>query len=58
MVDTQILARVFSLVAQMESLKATIEGYKADDAPSKMFHEKAEELNGIAIELNQLGGLG
>lgn len=57
MVDTQILARVFSLVTQMESLKATIEGYKTDKAPSYMFHEKAAELNGIASELEQLGGL-
>lgn len=55
--DEQILARVYALVASMEALKATIEGYKADDAPSHLFHEKCEELNGIAHELEILGGL-
>lgn len=56
--DEQILARIYALVAQMESLKVTIEGYKADGAPSHLYHEKASELEGISMELQALGGIG
>jgi len=55
--DTQILARIYCLVAQMEAIKARIEGLKRQwpEGGDHFFMEASQELEGIASELQQLG---
>lgn len=55
--DHTMLARVMSLVAEMEALKAEIEVLKRewpDGGGEHLFQEKADQLRGIASELQTL----
>lgn len=62
--DHYMIARVMGLVAEMEALKAEIEvlkrewpenGCPSNDNGASLFQEKADQLNGIAGELQTLG---
>jgi len=64
--DHTMLARVYSLVAAMEAIKADIKGMEAYNIYSMytaeyiaynepQFNEKAQQLNGISSELQNLG---
>jgi len=55
--DYAMIARVYSLVAEMEALKAEIEKLKREwpSGGEWLFQEKADQLNGIATELQNLG---
>jgi len=64
--DTVILARVYALVAQMNSIVVEVEGMKALNAerlvevyapghPMEDFFRLSSDLRGIADELNILG---
>lgn len=54
--DHIMIARVYSLVAQMEVIKARIEGLKRQwpEGGGHFFMEASQELEGIASELQQL----
>jgi len=54
--ETTTLARIYSLVAQMEAIKATLIAYQqSGNYSEETFHELSDQLNGIANELEQLG---
>lgn len=55
--DHIMLARIYSLVAEMEAIKAEIEVLKRNwpTGGGLLFKEKADQLNGIASELQTLG---
>lgn len=56
--DYVITARIYALIAEMEALKAEIEVLKRNwpTGGEWFFQEKADQLNGIATELQNLGG--
>lgn len=55
--DHEMLARVYGLVAEMEAIKIEVEELKRKwpTGGEWQFAAKAEELHGIATELQQLG---
>ena len=64
--DEMIFARILALQAEMEAIKAEIAGMEAENTHSiknddcvtyseGFFQRKAEELRGIARELNSFG---
>lgn len=60
MSDYKMMARVYSLIAEMEALKVEIEVLKsewahADGGGAHLFQEKADLIRGIASELQLLG---
>lgn len=55
--DYEMLARVYGLVAEMEAIKVEVEELKRKwpTGGEWTFAEKAEQLHGIANELQQFG---
>ena len=51
-----MIARVYALIAEMEALKAEIEVLKREwpEEGEHMFQEKADQIRGVAGELQQL----
>ncbi len=54
MIDTQVLARIYALVAEMEGMKAA---NKQGEINGNGIVYSEDHFQGVAIALQQLGGL-